>query len=197
MQIENVKNDDIWPGSINQCWDVLLNAFGNVDDSNLLCESFENEEFLEKTKNWSSIRLVNGAIFCLFEYHFENFKNEPFTPYLWEEFFLVSISPKYSIELLIFARDMQYFKNSPKKAIFEGFFKAIFSYDSLFSIIFEKKQDLQNLENILYTLNVSESDITFLMTQSFETKSFKGLLSFLEKRPNEFLINEAFLLDKV
>ena len=200
MQNQNIKNedlwDDLWPGNIIQCWEVLLNAFGNKDDSNLLSDDFENEEFLEKTRDWSGLRLVKGAIFCLFEYHFENFPKEPFSPYLWKDFFLVSICPKYNIELLTFARDMQYFKKSPKKVIFEGFYKAIFSYNSLFTVFFKKKENLANLENILYTLNVPKENITFLMTEAYETKSFKGLLSFLEKEPNFFLINETFLLEK-
>ena len=117
---------------------------------------------------------------------------------MWQEFFRVALNPKYDISFIVFVRDLQFFKYSPKKSILEGLFRTIFSYNSVsFSTFFEKKQDLQNLENILYTLNVKESLITFLVDYCFENKSFKGLLDFLETIPKDFSVNEAFLLEKV
>ena len=200
MEINNINRKEYWPGDLVQAYEVLLNAFCDENDSNLLCQSNEKDELLEKIKNWSPVCIVTGALFCLFEDYFETSKRRKtkrFTAYLWQEFFKVAINPKYTIDILIFARDMQYFKNSPKKVIFEGFFQAIFSYNSLFSLFFEKKQDLHNLENILYTLNVKESDITFLVDSCFEKKSFKDLLDFLETKPKDFSVNEVFLLEKV
>ena len=68
---EKLKKDNIWPGNLEQAWEVLLNAHGNENDSNLICQTDENDKLWEEIKKWNPTRIVKGALFCVFENKFQ------------------------------------------------------------------------------------------------------------------------------
>ena len=183
-----------WPGNSEQALNVLRNAWGDPNNYTLIDRTIGNEFLWRKTADLAPIDIVKGAAFCALNDLVQN-PNEYFIQNVWHDLFFISINPKYDLDLLIFARDFEFFEKFPEPLIIKGCRRAI-SYSSFtsFSLLFETRKDLQNLEFILYILNVQEKDIIRIIDQCFNNDSLIDLLDFLET--NKCSINKDFLLDK-
>ena len=183
-----------WPGDSEQAFDVLRNAWGDPNTHTLIIRTINNEILWRKTADWAPIDIVKGAAFCALN----DLVQKPvdyFIQNVWHDLFFISINPKYDLDLLLFARDFNFFEKFPEPLIIKGCRRAI-SYSSFtpFSDLFLTRTDLENLKFILYILNVQEKDIIRILDNCFNNDSLIDLLDFLET--NECSINKEFLLNK-
>ena len=183
-----------WPGDSEQALQVLRNSWGDPNHYTLITRTIANESLWQKTADWAPIEIVKGAAFCAFNDLVHN-PIDYFIQNVWHDIFFISIKPKYDLDLLVFARDFEFFEKFPEPLIIEGCRRAI-SYSSFtsFSLLFETRKDLHNLEFILYILNVQEKDSIRILDKCFYNDSLMDLLDFLET--NQCSINKEFLLDK-